>query len=34
MQTIQQLLAYLQSQGLIRVNNQGQIFVVGGSSGN
>jgi peptidoglycan hydrolase CwlO-like protein len=28
-QTIQQLLAYLQNQGLIQINNQGQILVVG-----
>ena len=28
-QTIQQLLIYLQNQGLIRINSQGQIFVTG-----
>ena len=31
MQMIQQLLAYLQNSGLIRIDNQGQITVVGGS---
>jgi hypothetical protein len=30
MQMIQQLLSYLQSQGLIQINNQGQIFITGG----
>ena len=29
MQTIQQLLAYLQNHNLIQINSQGQIFVVG-----
>jgi hypothetical protein len=29
MQMIQQLLSYLQSQGLIQINNQGQIFITG-----
>jgi uncharacterized protein YlxW (UPF0749 family) len=31
MQMIRQLLAYLQNSGLIRIDNQGQITVVGGS---
>jgi uncharacterized protein HemX len=30
MQMIQQLLSYLQRQGLIQINNQGQIFITGG----
>lgn len=30
-QMIQQLLAYLQSHGLIQIDNQGQIYVTGGS---
>lgn len=29
MQMIQQLLAYLQSHGLIQINNQGQIYITG-----
>ena len=29
-QTIQQLLVYLQNNGLIRINSQGQIFVTNG----
>jgi ABC-type lipoprotein release transport system permease subunit len=29
MQNIQQLLAYLQSQGLIQIDNQGQIYITG-----
>jgi len=31
LQMIQQLLAYLQSHGLIQIDNQGQIYVTGGS---
>ena len=31
LQMIQQLLAYLQSHGLIQIDNQGQIHVTGGS---
>jgi peptidoglycan hydrolase CwlO-like protein len=30
-QTVQQLLAYLQNQGLIQIDSQGRIFVIGGS---
>ena len=28
---IQQLLVYLQDRGMIRINNQGQITVIGGN---
>jgi capsule polysaccharide export protein KpsE/RkpR len=31
MQMIQQLLAYLQNRGLIQIDNQGQITIIGGS---
>ena len=31
MQMIQQLLVYLQDRGIIRINNQGQITVIGGN---
>ncbi len=30
MQMVQQLLVYLQNRGIIQINNQGQITVIGG----